>query len=346
MSHFRVAFFMTITNRLPVFDQMNKLGKAKTPFLFVLDFELKKPFVLELHEIDPNEVKYAVEDGFLEYRNFEIIKKEKLEFKLKKTPLDFSTYSKAFSIVKENLSFGNSFLCNLTAETPIEINLELDELLDFAHAKYKLFVKNQFVCFSPETFIQIRQDGVMASQPMKGTIDAEIENATEVILANKKEKYEHTTIVDLIRNDVSSVAEKVWVERFRYLESIKKEDGKKLLQVSSEIRGQLGKNWNDHLGTIFEKLLPAGSISGAPKDKTLEIIRQAERLTYKSGERGYYTGIFGIFNGEAVTSAVMIRYIEKRNEQLFFKSGGGITSRSNAQAEYEELISKIYVPLH
>lgn len=337
---------MIDSKKSPVFEKMNRLGKLRTPFLFVLDFELKKPFVLALHEIDSKEIKYDIEDGFLEYRNFDVLTNKKIDFRLKKTPLAYEKYKEAFAIVKENLAFGNSFLTNLTTETPIEINLALDELIEYTEAKYKLFVKDQFVCFSPETFIQIREDGVMASQPMKGTISAEIENAEQVILANEKEKYEHTTIVDLIRNDVSSVADKVWVERFRYLESIRKEDGSELLQVSSEIRGTLAENWNEHLGDIFEKLLPAGSISGAPKDKTIEIIQNAEKLTYSNGERGFYTGVFGVFNGEALTSAVMIRFIEQRNGQLYFKSGGGITSRSDARDEYEELISKIYVPLH
>jgi para-aminobenzoate synthetase component 1 len=86
--------------------------------------------------------------------------------------------------------------------------------------------------------------------------------------------------------------------------------------------------------------LPAGSITGAPKAKTVEIIKQTENYT-----RGFYTGIFGYFDGVNLDSAVMIRFIENENGRLFFKSGGGITSMSEVQKEYEELIQKIYVPI-
>ena len=83
------------------------------------------------------------------------------------------------------------------------------------------------------------------------------------------------------------------------------------------------------------------SICGAPKRKTLEIIRKSE--IYK---RGFYTGIFGIFDGTDLQSAVMIRYIEKNSKNYLFKSGGGITFFSDPEKEYQELIDKVYVPIH
>jgi len=95
------------------------------------------------------------------------------------------------------------------------------------------------------------------------------------------------------------------------------------------------------LGDILFSLLPAGSISGAPKAKTLEIINQAEGYN-----RGFYTGICGWFDGENFDSAVMIRFIEQNGENLIFKSGGGITAQSELTKEYEELIQKVYVPIY
>lgn len=328
------------------FEKMNKLGSSGTPFLFVLDFEMEKPIVVPLHELDQNQLKYAIEDGFLEFRNFEFKQSKLSDFKIEKMSMPFSKYEIAFEKVKSNLQLGNSFLTNLTGETLIKINQELDDLLNATLAKYKLYLKDQFVCFSPETFVQIDEYGVLSSFPMKGTIDAHIPNAKAEILADKKELYEHTTIVDLIRNDLSSIATKVWVERFRYVEKIKKEDDSELLQVSSQVKARLDHQWQAHLGDIFEKLLPAGSISGAPKGRTIEIIKEAEEFTYANGRRGYYTGVFGVFSGERLSSAVIIRFIEKRRDKLYYKSGGGITSRSEAYAEYQEMLSKIYVPLH
>lgn len=112
------------------------------------------------------------------------------------------------------------------------------------------------------------------------------------------------------------------------------------MQVSSKIVGELEKDYNERIGDIIYAMLPAGSISGAPKKKTIEIIQRAEK-----GKRGFYTGVFGIFDGKNLDSAVMIRFIEKAKDKLFFRSGGGITFMSNHENEYQELIDKIYVPI-
>ena len=174
---------------------------------------------------------------------------------------------------------------------------------------------------------------------MKGTIDANLPNAKKRLLENEKELAEHYTIVDLIRNDLSIVAKNVKVKKFQYIEHIKTHR-KDLLQMSSEISGELDENWQHRMGEILMTMLPAGSISGAPKKKTLEIIKEAELY-----DRGYYTGIFGIFDGQNIDSGVMIRYIEKTNEGFIYKSGGGITAKSNWEEEYQELIDKIYIPI-
>ncbi len=135
------------------------------------------------------------------------------------------------------------------------------------------------------------------------------------------------------------VSKDVEVTKYRYLDRIQTHKGE-LLQVSSEITGRLHADWRSELGEIIVKLLPAGSISGAPKQKTLEIIRDAEQQ-----ERGWFTGVFGIFDGRSLDSGVMIRYIEQFGEGLRFRSGGGITGHSDMLKEYNELIDKVYVPI-
>ena len=308
---------------------MNKLGAAQVPFLFVIDFLKEKGKLIPLDEMT-QEIRFQIDRNSPEFPS---------EIRLKKQPISFENYQKQFEFVHQNLHYGNSFLTNLTCETPIEINLSLEEIFIYSKAKYKLFWKDQFVCFSPETFVKIRE-GKIYSYPMKGTIDAAIENAEEKILSDKKEMAEHFTIVDLIRNDLSKVAKKVSVPKFRYIEEIQTNE-RKLLQVSSEISGELPEDYPKNLGTIFEKLLPAGSICGAPKEKTIEIICQGE-----SYDRKFYTGVFGVFDGKNVDSAVMIRFIEKQDQTLVFKSGGGITHQSKAIDEYNEMIQKVYVPIH
>ena len=254
-----------------------------------------------------------------------------------KNPISLAQYRPRFDHVVKNIRRGNSFLVNLSAPTPIETSLSLSEIYEHSRAPYRFWLRDRFVCFSPEIFVRI-QGSRIASFPMKGTISAEVPDAERMILADAKEAAEHATIVDLIRNDLSRVADKVWVERYRYLDRIATNQGT-LLQVSSEIAGLVPGNFNHAYGDLLLQLLPAGSISGAPKPATLKIIQEAEGY-----ERGYYTGIMGAFDGHVFESAVMIRYIEQQRDGLVFKSGGGITARSQAEAEYQELIDKVYLP--
>ena len=314
---------------------MNEYGKNQIPFLFVIDFLGEKPLVIPLNEAKNENILFYI-NGKANYKK-QYFKNENLL--LNAFPIKFTEYKKQFDLVHKAIMRGDSYLTNFTCETKIESNYNLKELFYRAEAKYKLFFQNEFIVFSPETFVKIK-DNKIFSYPMKGTIDATIPNAENIILTNEKEKAEHYTIVDLIRNDLSRIATNVQVSKFRFIDKICTSHGE-LLQVSSEISGNLPNNFASQLGDYFYSLLPAGSISGAPKNKTMELIKQAE-----NHNRGYYTGVFGYFDGKELDSGVMIRFIEKKKEGLVYKSGGGITHQSNPEDEYSELIKKIYVPLY
>jgi len=316
-------------------SRMNLWGKEGKPFIFILDFELKNPILIPLVEAAENGIYFT----FNNLKNADIHETDKSEFTFRKFPVSYKVFKKSFDQVISEIKLGNSFLTNLTFPTTIETDLTLREIFDRSEAPYKLLVKNQFVVFSPELFITI-SGRTIASYPMKGTIDASIPDAESKILNDLKETAEHHTIVDLIRNDLSMVSTNVKVEKFRFIDMVRTHD-KTLLQVSSEVTGQLPEDYQAHLGDILSKLLPAGSICGAPKIKTLEIINQSEIY-----DRGYYSGVFGIFDGTDLQSAVMIRFIEKNDGKFIFKSGGGITSMSNPEEEYQELIDKVYVPIY
>lgn len=336
-----------IFNRPNAILKVNQYASEGRPFLIICDFEANNCIIEKLETIDSQVIKYKINQK----RNFSKSVTNTPNIILEKYPISFESYEKAFLIVKKNIFQGNSFLTNLTCQTPINLNISLLEVFERSRAKYKLHIKDKFVCFSPEIFLKINDRGKLSLFPMKGTIDAALPNAEQVILGDKKEFYEHITIVDLIRNDLSKVCEQVWVEKFRYIDKIKTFKNNELLQVSSQVSGLLSNNWKEKLGSILFKMLPAGSILGAPKNKTLEIIRDAEKITYAAqfGElasnRGFYTGIMGIFDGESFDSGVMIRFIEKTKNGLVFKSGGGITANSIAKNEYDEMIQKIYVPI-
>ncbi|HCR54195.1 MAG TPA: aminodeoxychorismate synthase component I, partial [Cytophagales bacterium] len=249
------------------------------------------------------------------------------------------SYKVKFKSVVEAIQGGNSFLVNLTVKHPIVLSHSLLDVFYASRAKYKMYYKEEFVVFSPEPFVQIR-GGKIYAYPMKGTIDASLKDADKLLQGNDKEMAEHVTIVDLIRSDLSRVASNVNVNKFRYIEKIESVRGS-LLQASSEIEGTLPDNYREKIGDVIIQLLPAGSVSGAPKTKTVELISKTE------GEpRGFYTGVCGVFDGKELDTGVMIRYIEKKDDGYYYRSGGGITSRSKCQEEYEEVIKKIYVPIN
>ena len=306
----------------------------------------------------------------------------------------YEDYERSFNIVKSNIMAGNSYLTNLTCRVPVSCNLPLEEIFHRAKGKYKLLLRRKrtqaedkdhlkeepqnkdylkeepqnkahlkeenieenltpFVCFSPETFVRIK-GGRIYSYPMKGTLDASLPNAEKLLMEDQKEAEEHATIVDLIRNDLSRVAEDVRVDKYRYIDVLHTNKGN-ILQTSSEISGRLPEDYPHHLGEILDAQLPAGSITGAPKDKTMQIIQEAEGY-----DRGFYTGIMGIYDQGELNSAVMIRFIEEEEvfpsktenrmnyeaiRKLYFKAGGGITSKSDCRKEYEEVIQKIYLPI-
>ena len=310
------------------FKDIDTLGKNRIPFLFISDFEAKVLKVVLLDKLKEQDIEFCIDE------NYAI---EEHEYFLKKYPISFSEYEKKFKCVIEEIEKGDTYLLNLTQPTKIETALDLKQIYDKANAHYKLRYKDEFVCFSPERFVSISNNRIHTF-PMKGTIDASYKDATKKILSNEKEMAEHIMVVDLLRNDLSIVSKNVVVEKFRYIAEIEAGD-KKLLQVSSHISGELDDSWYLRLGSILEALLPAGSISGTPKKSTLDIIKKVEGY-----ERGFFSGVFGVFDGESFESGVMIRYIEKTDDGFVYKSGGGITLDSDAKLEYNELLDKVYLP--
>ena len=370
-----------------IIDKINRLASQDEPFLFVINYQGDKAFIRLLSDINPEECLFDFEGrGNFSHARKETLKeeiseketwkKETSEKEISETtwqiePPLYEDYERSFNIVKSNIMAGNSYLTNLTCRVPVSCNLSLEEIFHRAKGKYKLLLRRKrnltpFVCFSPETFVRIK-GGRIYSYPMKGTLDASLPNAEKLLMEDRKETAEHATIVDLIRNDLSRVAEDVRVDKYRYVDVLHTNKGD-ILQTSSEISGRLPEDYPHHLGEILDAQLPAGSITGAPKDKTMQIIQEAEGY-----DRGFYTGIMGIYDQGELNSAVMIRFIEeetspvdfetdgeknfkakegkasegkepKASRKLYFKAGGGITSKSDCRKEYEEVIQKIYLP--
>lgn len=327
---------MTMSEDLPAtadtwIETLNGFGRARRPCFFLLDFELRKPLVVDL--AGPS--KFGVRFHFPRRPDRPPCPVPPV---LRPRYIPFETFRAAFEVVVDGLRFGNSFLTNLTFATPVALTGSLFDVYAATEAKYRIYLPDQFVCFSPETFVTIDAAGWLETHPMKGTAPDTAAGRAE-LMASTKEIAEHATIVDLMRNDLSRVAREVTVSDYRYLQSIERRGGG-LVQTSSNIGGRLPVDWREGLGTLLAALLPAGSVSGAPKSATLRLIRAAE-----VAERGYYCGIAGYFDGQTLDSCVLIRYLERKDDGYRFRSGGGITALSSAEEEYAELNAKIRLPL-
>ena len=307
-------------------SKISALAAEGIPFLLISDFKAEKLLVYTQEELLNEDISFSFTPTAAS-----------TPVELHKDPISFSEYKKGFDTILEHIKNGETYLLNYTCSTPIETPLTLKQIYNKAHAKFKLRFKNEFICFSPERFIKI-EENTISTYPMKGTIDAAIDNAKAKILANEKEMAEHIMVVDLLRNDLGIVATDIKVKKFRYIDHLNTGQ-QELLQVSSEITGRLPVNWRENFGLIIAALLPAGSISGTPKHSTLRIIQKVE-----NHQRDFFSGVFGYFDGKKFDSAVMIRFIENHDGQLIYKSGGGITLESDPHLEYQEMQDKIYIP--
>jgi para-aminobenzoate synthetase component I len=150
-------------------ELMNRLGGQKKPFLFVVDFAMTNSLVFQPHEI-PDTVLYDI-DGFTNCTSF---RNTINPLVFHTFPMTFEKYMEKFSRVAAEIKKGNSYLVNLTCRTPVSTNYSLSEIFHQSKARFKLLFKDEFVVFSPEIFIQIK-NGRIYSYPMKGTINAAIE---------------------------------------------------------------------------------------------------------------------------------------------------------------------------
>ena len=326
---------MNFYNREEAKQRMNDLAEQAVPFLFIIDYDAKRAVVKPESEVDANELKYCF-NGIGNATQTSHPTNNDIEWRIE--PPTEAEYQHSFNIVRNAMLAGNSYLANLTCRVALQTNLSLLDLYQAANVRYRLWMKDKLVCFSPETFVKISQ-GEISSFPMKGTAEDVSPLSAEQLLANEKEAAEHATIVDLIRNDLSMVASNVRVERYRYVERLNTHRGP-LLQTSSEIKGQLMPHLTQRPGDVIFSQLPAGSITGAPKKKTVEIIAEAENY-----HRDFYTGVMGRWDNGELDSAVMIRFIDQHDGKLYFKAGGGITAKSNWKDEYHEVIEKVYAPI-
>ncbi len=255
-----------------------------------------------------------------------------------------SCYAKAFEQVKEELRAGNTYEVNLTQ--PFEIYTSLPDAALFEtlyHRQptpYAALLENEWesiLSFSPELFYSLR-DGVISTKPMKGTCrrgeTVKEDEAFKLALASdKKNRAENVMIVDLLRNDLSRIAKTSSVRVSRLFEV---ETHPTLHQMTSEVLADVREDVGLH--ELLQAIFPCGSITGAPKISTMEIIDRLE------GEpRGVYCGAIAYFNPQESLVSVPIRILQRRAGELsyLYRVGGAIVWDSELEDEWQECHTKL-----
>jgi anthranilate synthase component 1 len=201
-------------------------------------------------------------------------------------------------------------------------------LFFFDYGDYKLMGS------SPESQLVIR-NGKAIVHPIAGTFkrtgdDVLDEQAAARLLKDAKENAEHVMLVDLARNDLSRVCENVSVAQYRQVQFFSH-----VIHLVSEVTGVVKENSNPF--ELVAKTFPAGTLSGAPKFKAMELIDQ-----YEPTSRGYYGGAIGFmgFDGSC-NHAIMIRTFLSRDNTLFYQAGAGVVAASQPESELQEVNNKL-----
>lgn len=187
---------------------------------------------------------------------------------------------------------------------------------------------------SPESQLQINQ-GMAYINPIAGTVlrsqnSAEDAERAKALQNNPKEKAEHVMLVDLARNDLSKNSEEVNVETYAEIQYFSH-----VIHMVSRVSGKLDKDANGL--DIYADTFPAGTLSGAPKYRALEIINETENST-----RNFYGGALGFmgFDG-SINHAIIIRSLLSKNKTLSFQAGAGIVAHSTPEGELQEVNNKV-----
>ena len=259
-------------------------------------------------------------------------------------------YDAAIGTIKDYIEAGDTYQVNFTF--PLRGSVTGDAFSSFsriaasqggAYSAYLDIGTHKIMSFSPELFFEARGDQLV-TRPMKGTMkrgrwtEEDLERIDQ-LKASEKDRAENVMIVDLLRNDLGKVAE---FGSVRVTELFAVERLTRALQMTSTVTAT--RRAGVTLVDVIRALFPCGSVTGAPKRRSMEIIRDLEREP-----REIYTGAIGILspNGDAVFNvAIRTLVIDSRTGAATFNVGGGITWDSVTTGEYEEALLKAQFLIH
>ncbi|WP_349928775.1 aminodeoxychorismate synthase component I [Acinetobacter sp. A1-4-2] len=253
-------------------------------------------------------------------------------------------YVNAFNQIQDYIQAGDCYQINLTQEfTTKAQGLLLDtaeafwQLTDAPYSGYLKINDFELLSCSPELFIEFEANRKITTKPIKGTMPryldvAQDEQSKQSLIHSKKDQAENVMIVDLLRNDLSVYAETGSVKTPKLFEI---ESFNQVHHMVSEVTARLRQDINPF--HVLMSALPGGSITGAPKIRAMQIIEELE-----GAPRGAYCGSMGYFNFDGTGSwNILIRSIQKYQEDVSVWAGGGITIASDCDAEYQECFDKV-----
>ena len=254
-------------------------------------------------------------------------------------------YEKAISQIHHHLRQGDTYQVNYTVQLKQDLSANpfdiYNRMVVEQEAGYNAYIEHDemaVISMSPELFFE-QHDRELTTRPMKGTTQRGLSDQEDLEQArwleqDPKNRSENMMIVDLLRNDMNRISEvgSEHVERLCQVEQYST-----VWQMTSTIKSQLGSEID--LVSIFRSLFPCGSITGAPKIATMEIIKDLEPQA-----RGVYCGTIGLLlpNGRRIFN-VAIRTIQLHKGQAIYGVGGGITWDSTWESEYREVHQKAAV---
>ncbi|ENW87051.1 hypothetical protein F906_02124 [Acinetobacter pseudolwoffii] len=255
-----------------------------------------------------------------------------------------TVYSKAFQKIQDYIVAGDCYQINLTQEfhgraqgSLLATAQAFWTLTAAPYAGYLRIGDFELLSCSPELFIDFETKRKIITKPIKGTMprftDPVLdEQSRQTLKASEKDQAENVMIVDLLRNDLSVYAETGSVKTPK-LFSI--ESFNQVHHMVSEVEATLKVDINPF--DVLMSVLPGGSITGAPKIRAMQIIEELEGTP-----RGAYCGSMGYFNFDGTGSwNILIRSIQKYQEDISLWAGGGITISSDCDAEYQECFDKV-----
>ena len=254
-------------------------------------------------------------------------------------------YKAAIEQIHHHIRQGDTYQVNYTVQLQQKLTADpfaiYNRLVVEQNAHYNAFIQHDdvtIISISPELFF--KKDGDrLTTRPMKGTTNRGLTTETDLkqaqwLAQDQKNRSENMMIVDLLRNDMNRIS-KIGSENVKRLCQV--EQYSTVWQMTSTIETQLLPN--SRLNDVFQALFPCGSITGAPKIATMEIIKKVEKQP-----RGVYCGAIGILvpQGPSIFN-VAIRTLQMEGNKAIYGVGGGITWDSNWEAEYEETKQKAAV---